>query len=145
MENTTEDTNGLGTKTLIPLFKISLTQPMGEGCRLIRDKIPKCEDLDKLLFFKGTCVKSELVKLLETSKSYTCRKCNAPIHQKYDIYSFNQIPKPTKCPGDSIESCNSTKFNPIDTMGQDYSTTCIDYQEIKVQEQGLSFPSEKTS
>lgn len=118
--------------TFKPNVHVRITSPI--DCEeLRRNRVPKAEDLGKLVFFKGTCVRAGMIKMLETTKQFTCDKCNALISVDYDPEQYNLIPRPLKCPGDSRETCSGTRFTEVENPNE--FQNCKDYQEIRVQEQ----------
>ena len=100
----------------------------------IRNKVPRTGDVGRLVSFVGTVTRTSAMKMVVNQKLFTCNKCNAPIRQLYDKAQYNLIEKPTKCPGDRQESCNSTKFTECESTTEN-SDDCKDYQEIRIQEQ----------
>ena len=100
----------------------------------VRNKVPKTGDVGRLVTFIGTVTRTGAMKMVVTQKLFTCNKCNAPVKQTYDRNQYNLIDKPTKCPGDRQEQCNSTKFTEVE-QNQDNANDCKDYQEIRIQEQ----------
>jgi DNA helicase MCM9 len=100
----------------------------------LKTKVPRTEDNGKLIAFAGTVVRTGMMKMVETQKVFNCAKCNAIVTKLYDRTQYNIVEKPTSCPGDSQESCNSTKF--VESQPSNYGVdNCKDYQEIRVQEQ----------
>ncbi|KAJ3377765.1 DNA helicase mcm9 [Lobulomyces angularis] len=105
--------------------------------QIFRTKVPKCTDIGKFISFKGTVVRTGMVKMLETRKLYECGKCSTLVSQSYDREQYNSIPKPIICTAGSApgaEPCDSTKFKMIATDAGDIANSCKDYQEVKVQE-----------
>jgi DNA replicative helicase MCM subunit Mcm2 (Cdc46/Mcm family) len=94
-------------------------------------KLPKTQDVGRFLVFKGTCVRSGMIKMVRTRQEYQCMKCTRRIWAERDPLCYHQIHKPTAC----IEDCTGTKFALVESSLQDCSNQCVDYQEIRVQEQ----------
>ena len=91
------------------------------------------DDVDSLIQFAGTIVKTGSVRMLEVSKMYECqnRKCSNRFTVVSDPEQDNIIVQPTVCPGfDFSGKCKST--NLVEVEG---SSVCVDYQEIKIQDQ----------
>ncbi|KAJ1962793.1 DNA helicase mcm9 [Dipsacomyces acuminosporus] len=103
---------------------------------LIRTKIPGSEDIGRLLSITGTVIRTGLVKMMETHRTYVCGKCRASFMVEADVEQCNVIPKPTRCLAHNAEAfCNSTTFHQVTSDTGDYLQFCADYQEIKIQEQ----------
>jgi DNA helicase MCM9 len=75
---------------------------------------------------------SGMVKLLEAQKKFECLKCQARFSMMYDREQHNLIPKPFKCLGN--KECESTKFKEVVVEVGQLPDSCLDYQEIRVQE-----------
>ena len=91
------------------------------------------DEVDGLIQFAGTIVKTGSVRMLEVSKMYECqnRKCLNRFTVVSDPEQDNIIVQPAVCPGfDFSGKCKST--NLIEIEG---SSVCVDYQEIKIQDQ----------
>lgn len=91
------------------------------------------DDVDCLIQFAGTIVKTGSVRMLEVSKMYECqsRKCMNRFTVVSDPEQDNIIVQPAVCPGfDFSGKCKST--NLVEVEG---SNVCVDYQEIKIQDQ----------
>jgi len=91
------------------------------------------DDVDCLIQFAGTIVKTGSVRMLEVSKMYECqnRKCMNRFTVVSDPEQDNIIVQPTVCPGSDFSGkCKST--NLVEVEG---SNVCVDYQEIKIQDQ----------
>ncbi|PVU91992.1 hypothetical protein BB559_003892 [Furculomyces boomerangus] len=73
-------------------------------------------------------------KMLEKTRVFQCSKCHGFIEVEADIEQYNYIPVPTKCTA-SAENCPGRLFNPLPTDSESGMNKCIDYQEIKIQEQ----------
>ncbi|KAJ1332903.1 hypothetical protein BSLG_008530 [Batrachochytrium salamandrivorans] len=117
---------------------VRITRP--NDCKeLVRSRVPRCADLGRLVFFKGTVIRTGMVKMLETRKSYLCvAGCGQLFSVAYDREQHNAIAKPVKCAAERVgleETCAGTKFAEIPNDATHLSTVCKDYQEIKVQEQ----------
>jgi DNA helicase MCM9 len=110
---------------------VRITKP--NDCKeLKKTKVPKTQDIHKLIFFKGTVIRTGMIKMVKTEQTWHCDKCKHIIVLKYNKSLYNEIEKPTKCPSDSDGECNSKKFT---LQNVDEFDFCKDYQEIKVQEQ----------
>ena len=105
-----------------------------------RELVPRSVDIGKLVVFRGKVVRTGMVKMLETLKSFECIKCGQTFSMKFDREQYNLIPKPHVC---LTKGCIGTKFKEvvleagkslvIHKIGQ-LPNSCKDYQEIKVQE-----------
>lgn len=96
-------------------------------------KYPRCKDLGKLVCLSGTVIRTGLIKMMETFRVYECSNCKKIVRMDSDDLLFGSIPKPSSCQGNMGKSkCHSVKYNLIP---QDQANSCIDYQEIKIQEQ----------
>lgn len=85
-------------------------------------KVPRTKDIGRLVSLKGTITRTGPVKLLERSKMYVCVKCKSELKSLYD-YEEGGISLP--------ECCGKVKSVDVgDVVG-----SCIDYQEITMQEQ----------
>ncbi|EGF76934.1 hypothetical protein BATDEDRAFT_27980 [Batrachochytrium dendrobatidis JAM81] len=105
---------------------VRITRP--NDCEeIVRSRVPRCADVGRLVFFKGTVIRTGMVKMLETCKTWTCMNgCGKTFLVKYDREQHNAIPKPTRC---------FALSNTTEKCQDDLSNICKDYQEIKVQEQ----------
>ncbi|OLY82137.1 DNA helicase MCM9 [Smittium mucronatum] len=74
------------------------------------------------------------IKMMETKRVYRCTKCNKFMEVKAEIDQYNFIPKPVRCTA-SPENCNGKTFAPVSSNSEGGLNECIDYQEIKIQEQ----------
>lgn len=116
--------------------------------RVIR--LPKCpkhfkanvsavrsRDVGNLVSLPGTVIRTGTVKMLEFAKEYECSKCGHLFRVFSDIEQQNVINIPSRCPNPSSKrGCQGTIFNLVDG-----SHICRDYQEIKIQEQGIEAQS----
>ncbi|KAL2914680.1 DNA helicase mcm9 [Polyrhizophydium stewartii] len=107
---------------------------------LKRARVPRCSDIGRLVFFKGTVIRTGRVKMLETLKIFQCVTCGGCFRVPYDRELFNAVPKPVRCAageqsGILSRTCDGTKFVEIPNEEANLSSICKDYQEIKVQEQ----------
>ncbi|KAJ3318966.1 DNA helicase mcm9 [Boothiomyces sp. JEL0866] len=83
-------------------------------------RVPKTQDKGRIITFRGTVIRTGMVKMLELEKQFKCLKCGEILKSSFDIYQYNIIPKPNCC-GKIVEihDLKETK----------------DYQEIRIQEQ----------
>ncbi|KAJ2151710.1 DNA helicase mcm9, partial [Coemansia sp. RSA 637] len=100
---------------------------------LQRTRIPGSEDVGRLLSISGTVIRTGLVKMMETHRVYSCTKCRGVFSVNAEVEQYNYIPKPVRCLVPGPDFCNSTAFVPADSAED--SQRCVDYQEIKIQEQ----------
>ncbi|KAI9136480.1 mcm domain-containing protein [Paraphysoderma sedebokerense] len=115
---------------------------------LQRTAIPRSSDVGKFLAITGTVIRTGLVKMLENEKVFECSRCKGHFVLQSDVGQHNIIPKPTVCLAQSLDDldlevtaqdipskrCTSKKFTPIGSVPGENPSTCLDYQEIKVQE-----------
>ncbi|PIA13102.1 MCM-domain-containing protein [Coemansia reversa NRRL 1564] len=102
---------------------------------LLRTRIPGSEDAGRLLSISGTVIRTGLVKMMETHRVYSCTKCRGTFCVDAEIEQYNYIPKPTRCLAPGTEHCNSTSFVAAGAEAAEEMQRCVDYQEIKIQEQ----------
>ncbi|KAJ2006530.1 DNA helicase mcm9 [Coemansia thaxteri] len=106
---------------------------------LMRTKMPGSEDAGRLLSVSGTVIRTGVVKMMETHKTYACRSCRGTFTVRAEIEQYNYIPKPTRCLAGGEEFCKSTEFlaapGSDQQQQQHQQESCTDYQEIKIQEQ----------
>lgn len=96
-------------------------------------KYPRCKNVGKLICLSGTVIRTGSLKMMETFRMYECCICKKIQRVDSDESTFGSIKKPTPCQGDHGKGkCNSLKFDQIQQEGVQ---NCIDYQEIKIQEQ----------
>ncbi|KAJ2310676.1 DNA helicase mcm9 [Coemansia sp. RSA 2705] len=100
---------------------------------LQRTRIPGSEDVGRLLSISGTVIRTGLVKMMETHRVFACTKCRGTFSVQAEIEQYNYIPKPTRCLVPGPDFCSSTTFMPADSTEE--MQRCVDYQEIKIQEQ----------
>ncbi|KAJ2851113.1 DNA helicase mcm9 [Coemansia brasiliensis] len=100
---------------------------------LHRTRVPGSDDVGRLLCISGTVIRTGLVKMMETHRTYACTKCRGTFSIGAEIEQYNYIPKPVRCLAPGPEFCNSTSFTPMDSPEE--LQRCVDYQEIKIQEQ----------
>ncbi|KAJ2354772.1 DNA helicase mcm9 [Coemansia erecta] len=100
---------------------------------LQRTRIPGSDDVGRLLSISGTVIRTGLVKMMETHRIYVCAKCRGAFSVDAEIEQYNYIPKPTRCLAPGPDFCSSTAFVPSDAAEE--TQRCVDYQEIKIQEQ----------
>lgn len=77
--------------------------------------------MGRLVSLNGTITRTGQIKLLETTRLYTCQKCKSKLESTYN-YEDALIPIPVCC-------------GRVKESESDFRNACIDYQEIKVQEQ----------
>ena len=99
---------------------------------LVRKKLPQCKDFGKLIFFRGTVIRTSSVKTVENKRFFQCIKCQKVVPVVAERELFYQITKPAFCP---TESCANSKFLSFENKLDDPREYRIDYQEIRVQEQ----------
>ncbi|KAJ2449202.1 DNA helicase mcm9 [Coemansia sp. RSA 2336] len=100
---------------------------------LHRTRVPGSDDVGRLLCISGTVIRTGLVKMMETHRTYACTKCRGTFSVGAEIEQYNYIPKPVRCLAPGPDFCNSTTFALMDPS--DEQQRCVDYQEIKIQEQ----------
>ncbi|KAI8814002.1 MCM2/3/5 family-domain-containing protein [Cladochytrium replicatum] len=102
---------------------------------IVRVRIPRSEDVGRLVSLKGTVTRTGLVQMLESVKKYECSKCKRQFPVASEREQFNVVPKPTKCGAiPAKEGCESGKFKEVSDEDAQKGV-CRDYQEIRVQEQ----------
>ncbi|KAL1497582.1 hypothetical protein ABEB36_008517 [Hypothenemus hampei] len=94
-------------------------------CRTI---FPGNEDVNKFLQITGVVTRTSAKKLLEFQRNYTCKKCKFSVLVEAVYDKNNIIKKPKKC--SNPVGCRGTMI----TSGNLDSSSCKDYQEIKIQE-----------
>eukprot|EP00605_Chrysophyceae_sp_TOSAG23-4_P001478 GSChrysophyteH1.ASY1.ANO1.1615.1 assembled CDS len=92
----------------------------------------RADEVNKLVQFVGTIVRSGARKLLDLSKEYMCQRCGHRVVVRADPEQENLIPELKKCQvtGSAIKLCGSTTLREVEG-----SRRCVDYQEIKIQDQ----------
>ncbi|KAJ3290970.1 DNA helicase mcm9 [Borealophlyctis nickersoniae] len=132
------NTSGLSEHLVLkPLCHVRIDRCPQISAEIVRSRVPRSEDVGRLVVFKGTVIRTGMVKMLETRKIFECAKCKGRFEVMYDREQHNRIPKPQVCraaPGDVL-ACESNKFREISTQAGELPDSCKDYQEIKVQEQ----------
>ncbi|KAJ1720360.1 DNA helicase mcm9 [Coemansia erecta] len=99
---------------------------------VVRTRVPGSLEAGRLVSFSGTVIRSGAVKMLETHRTFECGTCRGRFRVLAEIEQFGYIPKPTRCMVEGgEEACRSTAFVPTSPD----QSACVDYQEIKVQEQ----------
>ncbi|KAJ2813738.1 DNA helicase mcm9 [Coemansia furcata] len=98
---------------------------------LQRTKMPGTGDGGRLLTVTGTVIRTGMVKVMETQKTYACLKCRGTFVIRAELEQYHHIPKPARCLAGGEDYCNSTSFAPMEGSG---GLCCSDYQEIKIQE-----------
>eukprot|EP00045_Choanoeca_perplexa_P010770 m.111577 g.111577 ORF g.111577 m.111577 type:complete len:268 (+) comp15387_c0_seq6:145-948(+) len=94
-------------------------------------KVPGTEIMGQLCFFAGTVIRVGAVKMLELQREYACNKCDHVFTAHAEFELGYAIPKPTRCPNEVGDGCDSNKFKQVSEMDPRY---CCDYQELKVQQ-----------
>ncbi|KAJ1963481.1 DNA helicase mcm9, partial [Dispira parvispora] len=110
---------------------------------LLRTTVPTSENVGPLVAFAGTVIRTGLVKVVETQKHFTCSTCKGVFAIHADIEQYNAMSKPIHCMAENSEPCKGTKFTLVQAgslnsalvTGQYVGDTCMDYQELRVQEQ----------
>uniref|UniRef100_H2Z7D0 DNA helicase MCM9 n=1 Tax=Ciona savignyi TaxID=51511 RepID=H2Z7D0_CIOSA len=104
---------------------------------LWRDRVPKSRDVGSFLAVQGTVIRTCSSKILESRKEFVCGKCGNAFTLEASFEQNYSIVTPTRCPVG--KECNSKKFvsveEPTRTSSGKSGGRCIDYQEVKVQEQ----------
>ena len=142
----------------VPVVKINChariieLPPFPIFCKSICSDI-RSSDAYHLLQFTGTIVRTGSVRILELTKRYECQnsKCRYNFIVRADPEQDNLIPQPRICPsgklqsrqlladaqsegnvhaGEKVKKCTSTDLREVE--GSKY---CVDYQEIKLQDQ----------
>ncbi|KAJ2384724.1 DNA helicase mcm9 [Coemansia sp. RSA 2603] len=99
---------------------------------VVRTRVPGSLEAGRLVSFSGTVIRSGAVKMLETHRTFECGTCRGRFRVLAEIEQYGYIPKPTRCMVEGGEApCKSTVFVPASPD----QSACVDYQEIKVQEQ----------
>jgi DNA helicase MCM9 len=95
-----------------------------------RSFVPRASLVGKLISLTGKVVRTGMVKVLETQRTFECQKCGMRFPMNYDREQYNLVPKPFQC---RDSDCGGSKFKEVvsDEIGEN---PCRDYQEIKVQE-----------
>ncbi|KAJ2691516.1 DNA helicase mcm9, partial [Coemansia spiralis] len=95
----------------------------------------------------GTVVRTGLVKMMETRRRFACTRCRGEFSVDAELEQYSYIPRPTRCLAPGDEPCPSTTFVPAEggagsaqqpqnpQQQQQPQQQCVDYQEIKIQEQ----------
>jgi DNA helicase MCM9 len=93
---------------------VRLCRP-GDCEELVRTRVPRCEDVGRLVFFNGTVIRTGMVKMVETQKTFECAKCGERFQAFYDRELFNAIKKPVVCPVGKASGarCKGDKFKEI--------------------------------
>jgi DNA replicative helicase MCM subunit Mcm2 (Cdc46/Mcm family) len=101
-------------------------------------------EIEKLIQITGIVTRTSSVRMLKVSKEYECLnpKCGYRFRVYADAERGHALPQPRNCPsslqqspvnnGEKRYSCNSTNLREVEG-----SAVCIDYQEIKIQDQVL--------
>ena len=98
-------------------------------------------ETDKLIQITGIITRTSSVRMLKVSKEYECLnpKCSYRFRVYVDAERGHALPQPRHCPASQQQSnnesekryvCNGTNLREIEGSAQ-----CIDYQEIKIQDQ----------
>ncbi|KAJ1719235.1 DNA helicase mcm9, partial [Coemansia biformis] len=104
---------------------------------LARTRVPGSQDVGRLLSVSGTVIRTGLVKMMETRRTYVCTRCRGEFSVDAELEQYSYIPRPTRCLAPGDEYCASTTFAPAEAgaAAAGAAQRCVDYQEIKVQEQ----------
>ncbi|KAJ1944155.1 DNA helicase mcm9, partial [Kickxella alabastrina] len=100
---------------------------------VVRTRVPGSEDVGRLVSMTGTVIRTGMVKMMETHRAFTCAKCRGCFNVAAEVEQYGYIPRPTRCLAAGEDYCNSADFIPASSEQQQQG--CVDYQEIKVQEQ----------
>ncbi|KAJ1731674.1 DNA helicase mcm9 [Coemansia sp. Benny D160-2] len=104
-----------------------------------RTRAPGSAEVGRLVSVSGTVVRTGVVKMMETRRRYRCARCGGEFDVQAEAEQYNHLARPTRCLARGAEPCTSTAFAPAASVGDaeigDAADRCIDYQEIKVQEQ----------
>jgi DNA helicase MCM9 len=105
-------------------------------------------EVEKLIQITGIVTRTSSVRMLKVSKEYECQnpKCGYRFQVFADAERGHALPQPRNCPsslrqspvsnGEKRYSCSSTNLREIEG-----SAVCIDYQEIKIQDQMERLPA----
>ncbi|KAJ1796544.1 DNA helicase mcm9, partial [Coemansia sp. RSA 2399] len=104
-----------------------------------RTRVPGAADVGRLVSVSGTVVRTGLVKLMETQRRYQCTRCRGSFVVHAELEQYNHLARPARCLAQGAEPCQSTTFEHQQGSEEDddaaAAAVCVDYQEIKVQEQ----------
>ncbi|KAJ2654794.1 DNA helicase mcm9 [Coemansia sp. RSA 1200] len=101
-----------------------------------RTRAPGSADVGRLVSVSGTVVRTGVVKMMETRRRYRCARCAGEFDVHAEPEQYNHLARPTRCLAPGAEPCASTAFAAaVGDAENDAADRCIDYQEIKVQEQ----------
>lgn len=95
-----------------------------------RSFVPRSSLVGNLIVFTGKVVRTGMVKVLETQRTFECQKCGMRFPMMYDREQYNLVPKPFQC---VFDGCSGSKFKEV-ISNEVGDNPCKDYQEIKVQE-----------
>eukprot|EP00606_Chrysophyceae_sp_TOSAG23-5_P000123 GSChrysophyteH2.ASY1.ANO1.630.1 assembled CDS len=95
----------------------------------------RADEVNKLVQFTGTIVRSGARKLLDQEKEYTCQQCGYEMTVRADPEQDNMVPTPKACMNMRVKQGASVATLCGHTNLRASGGRCIDYQEIKVQDQ----------
>lgn len=114
----------------------------------------RAHEVDRLIQVSGTVVRTGGVRMLELSKEYECQnnKCMYRFRVHADPEQNYLLPQPRTCPSSKVQTCHQSELDPNSSNGGNESSkkkscsstnlreveqsrTCVDYQEIKIQDQ----------
>ncbi len=100
----------------------------------VRAGLPRSQDVGQLVQLRGTVVRAVQPRMLEKTKRLICSRCGGTCEADADYSQFYRLQRPAVCPVGA--GCKGTYFNlaakPEDKNNAD---TCVDFQEVKIQEQ----------
>lgn len=123
-------------------LRIQHIPPIFQLCKPSIGQIRSFE-VDKMIQITGTVVRIGSIRMLHIFKEYECmdRKCGLIFRVCADPEQGYLLPHPRRCPGKRNNgnpdgyNCTSSTIREIEGSGE-----CIDYQEIKIQDQvGMPF------
>jgi DNA helicase MCM9 len=109
----------------------------------------RSSEVESMIQLSGTVVKTGVVRMLEVSKEYQCTnpRCRYRFTVKADPEQDNLMPHPRICPSAKVTLPPSAAANGGPSSPRDFkcsstnlvevegSRVCVDYQEIKIQDQ----------
>ncbi len=91
----------------------------------------RADDETTIIQITGTIVRTGSVRMLEVSKEYQCQKCKGYFTVTADPEQDYMLPHPRICLSTSSSAqCSGIQLNEIEG-----GKVCVDYQEIKIQDQ----------
>ena len=93
----------------------------------------RADDETTIIQVSGTIVRTGSVRMLEVSKEYQCQKCKGYFTVTADPEQDYMLPHPRICLSTRVTTsaqCSGTQLNEIEG-----GKVCVDYQEIKIQDQ----------